>query len=87
MVKNGSMPIIRKITMVACTGTRTDALGQSEEFTEVLFRPVSDEVQASIILRRRLGDQSIIVSHIEQKTATYRMEIADFVAHATELED
>ena len=73
--------IKRTLTVSVCFGQRLNALGEFEDFTEDLFRATTCE-RATRYFRRKYGDDTIVINHIESDTSTYVLPFEDFLRYA-----
>lgn len=78
---------IRKtVTVSVCFGQRINALGEFEDFCDSVFRAIRADT-ATRYFRRKYGDQTITVNHVESDTSTYSMSFEEFMEHAHVIEN
>lgn len=78
--------IYRTVITTMCSGQQINDHGEFVDFYDEINRDVGIET-ANRVLRRRYGDESIVINRIEKKTAKYRMPISEFVRWADKIEE
>lgn len=77
--------IVRTISATACAGQRVNALGEFEDFCDVL-QGIWDARQATAKLRRKWNDQTITINNVEPSISKYRLSSDDFFKYATPID-
>ena len=78
--------IYRTYTLSACNGQKVNPdTGEFEDFCDVLVGDYTPP-RASRTLRRKHGDDTIVINNVEKETAKYKMDALEFMAHATRIE-
>lgn len=85
MATNGR-DIRRTLSVTVCFGQRLNALGEFEYFCDNVFRPTTPE-RATRYFRRKYGDDTIVINHVETDTSTYALSFEDFLNYAHVEED
>ena len=78
--------VSRIITVSACFGQRVNALGEFEDFSEVLNRAITAE-KATSYFRRKYDDETITINKVETSTDEYFLTVEEFLAVAHIKED
>lgn len=73
--------ITRRITIAVCFGQRVNALGEFEDFTGDLTRPVTVE-KATRYFRRKERDDSITINKVELVSDEYYLTEDEFLKYA-----
>lgn len=73
--------IRRRVTASVCFGQRVNALGEFEDFDETVTRAITPEM-ATRAFRRKYGDPTITVNHVETATDVYELSFEDFLRYA-----
>lgn len=73
--------IRRRVTASVCFGQRVNALGEFEDFDETVTRAITPEM-ATRAFRRKYGDPTITVNHVETATDVYELSFDDFLRYA-----
>ena len=76
--------IKRTITTSACLGQCVNECGEFEDFVDVIPQDVSCN-KASVILRKKWHNQSIVINKIDKETHVYEMSVEEFIATAHEV--
>ena len=73
--------IRRRVTASVCFGQRVNAIGEFEDFDETVTRAITPEM-ATRAFRRKYGDPTITVNHVETATDVYELSFEDFLRYA-----
>lgn len=73
--------VSRTITISVCFGQRVNALGEFEDFVEDVTRGITAE-RATAYFRRKYGDETITINHVETATDTYYLTEEEFLKYA-----
>lgn len=70
----------KKVTISMCFGKMVED-GRFVDVTEPVYRAVTPE-RATKLLRKRFGNDSVNITHIEADTSTYEMPLETFMKYA-----